>query len=47
MLILSLFIVAKKPLININVLMLRVGEISSLRFLSQNVAQLSVKHNLD
>ena len=37
----------KTYLLNINLLMFRVGEISSLIFLSQNVAQLSVNQKLD
>ena len=42
-----LFINSKTSLLNINVLMSRVGEISSLRFLLKNVAQLLVRQKLD
>ena len=47
MLIQCVFIDAKTFLININLLMIRVGGIFSLGFLSQNVAQLSFKRKLD
>ena len=42
-----LFVNAKRSLLNINAFMLIVGEKYFLRFVSQNVAQLSVKSKLD
>ena len=47
MFILCLFINAKTSLLNINVLMFRVSEISPLIFLLQYLAHLSVKFKLD
>ena len=45
--ILCLFIKSKTSLINLNVLMFRLDAIYSLKLLSKNVAQLSVKIELD
>ena len=46
MVIQCVFVNAKISLININILMIRVGKISSLGVLSQNMAQISIKHKL-